>query len=485
MPSSAAIYCRISSDPRGLKAGVERQEKECRELAEAKGWKVAQVFVDNDVSASKRKKRRPAYEEMLQAIRQKRVDAVVTWAQDRLVRQPAQLEEFFTVCEEAGLTQMATVTGTIDLGTRTGKLIARNLGAAAAYEIENLRDRLQSQRQEKFDKGIPHISGLRPFGFEEDRISVRWAEAELIRDAADKILRGVPIKAVCKAWNEAGHRTPTGREWYGTGLRKLLQSPRMMGLMQHRGETRPAPWPAILDEQTYTDLQVLFSDPSRRKNGGQVHRYLLTRFVLCGREDCGERLISRPSGKKGTSYRRNYICDGTTDHPGCGRLSVAADPLEEYVAQALNRHVLESEQSPSAGDGAGELANEEAIRLALAEDEDLLRGFARDVATRMITRDEYLVIREVVDKRIKGYKEELARVTQQRTQTVSWAEMRERAKPDIPFVEWTREPENFAYMRNALAEYVEKIYIFPGNASRGGRGGNTFNPERVKIVWRA
>jgi site-specific DNA recombinase len=47
----AAVYVRISSDPSGLRAGVERQERDCRELAERRGWTVAQVYCDNDVSA--------------------------------------------------------------------------------------------------------------------------------------------------------------------------------------------------------------------------------------------------------------------------------------------------------------------------------------------------------------------------------------------------------------------------------------------------
>ncbi|MCA1701972.1 MAG: recombinase family protein [Actinobacteria bacterium] len=50
MPSKSAIYVRISSDPRGLRAGIERQEEDCRALAASKGWGISEVYVDNDVS---------------------------------------------------------------------------------------------------------------------------------------------------------------------------------------------------------------------------------------------------------------------------------------------------------------------------------------------------------------------------------------------------------------------------------------------------
>ena len=47
----AAIYVRISSDPQGLRAGVQRQEEDARKLCEAAGWEVAEVYADNDTSA--------------------------------------------------------------------------------------------------------------------------------------------------------------------------------------------------------------------------------------------------------------------------------------------------------------------------------------------------------------------------------------------------------------------------------------------------
>ena len=50
-PIQAAIYVRMSEDREGERRGVERQETDCRALAEELGWEVVQVFVDNDISA--------------------------------------------------------------------------------------------------------------------------------------------------------------------------------------------------------------------------------------------------------------------------------------------------------------------------------------------------------------------------------------------------------------------------------------------------
>jgi hypothetical protein len=44
----AGTYTRISSDPSGQRAGVERQRIDCEALCVARGWPVGEVFEDND-----------------------------------------------------------------------------------------------------------------------------------------------------------------------------------------------------------------------------------------------------------------------------------------------------------------------------------------------------------------------------------------------------------------------------------------------------
>src|SRR3712207_1838478 len=63
-PTRSAIYVRISDDREGKGLGVERQEQDCRALAERLGWTLhpdRPVYADNDIGASaKSRKARPA-----------------------------------------------------------------------------------------------------------------------------------------------------------------------------------------------------------------------------------------------------------------------------------------------------------------------------------------------------------------------------------------------------------------------------------------
>src|SRR5690348_8297909 len=81
----AVVYSRLSVDRNGDQLGVERQEADCRTLAESRGWSVVDTFCDNDRSAAGHKPR-PAFLALVAAITEGKVDAVVAWSLDRLVR---------------------------------------------------------------------------------------------------------------------------------------------------------------------------------------------------------------------------------------------------------------------------------------------------------------------------------------------------------------------------------------------------------------
>src|SRR4051794_12379176 len=107
MPATSAprcaIYARISRDKTGAGLSVDRQVKDCRELAEQHGWALIEPpFTDNDLSAYSGKPR-PAYRRLLAAIERGEVDRVLCWHTDRLHRNPAELEQWITVCEPRGV----------------------------------------------------------------------------------------------------------------------------------------------------------------------------------------------------------------------------------------------------------------------------------------------------------------------------------------------------------------------------------------------
>src|SRR4051812_20565846 len=89
-PLRAALYLRQSLDKEGLELAIERQETECRRLADARGYTVTEVIKDNNRSASEGD--RPGYQRLLDLIHSHGIDVVIVLRLDRLLRQPIELE---------------------------------------------------------------------------------------------------------------------------------------------------------------------------------------------------------------------------------------------------------------------------------------------------------------------------------------------------------------------------------------------------------
>src|SRR4051812_7844697 len=128
-----ALYTRLSSDQLGNQTSTHRQEASCRSFADARGWAVAEVFEDVDVSAYRPGVRRPSYDGLIERIGRDGCDGVLVWKLDRLVRQPAEFERFWSECDRSGVF-LASVTEPIDTSTEMGLAIVRILVTFAGLE---------------------------------------------------------------------------------------------------------------------------------------------------------------------------------------------------------------------------------------------------------------------------------------------------------------------------------------------------------------
>lgn len=304
MAAAVGIYVRISKDREGAGLGVERQESECRELARRKRWKVVEVYSDNDISAYSGKPR-PGYWRMLEDIKAGRITTVVAWHTDRLHRSPAELEEYITVCEPRDVPTHTVKIGNLDLSTPAGRMVARQLGAVARYEVEHMIERQQSAKAQKAAAG-QWKGGRRPYGYEADGVTVREAEADVIRELADGLLAGRSLRSMTADLNRRGLTTSTGARWRDDVVRSVLKRPRNAGLMEHQGrvlEGVRAEWPQILPEDTWRAVVGVLADPDRRTSPGTVPSWRLSGIAACG--VCGAGVHATRVGKAGavTAYR--------------------------------------------------------------------------------------------------------------------------------------------------------------------------------------
>ncbi|MFD1210964.1 recombinase family protein [Arthrobacter sp. GCM10027362] len=333
---ACGIYARISSDD-GTALGVARQIEDCTSEAAKRGWPIAEVFTDNDVSATKAK-RRPEYERLLQAIEHRSVDAVIVWDVDRLTRTPAELERFIDMADRHHLA-LASIGGEVDLSTPQGRLTARIKGSVARHEVEQMSRRLKRKFQENAKEGISH--GIAPFGYRRQRILddhgretgfrdvVAPAEADALREVYRRAIAGESLRFLAKYLNDSGFTTIRGNKFQGNVVGAMLRRPRYAGHRTHRGQIiGRGDWEPIVSQDTYDQALAILSAPGRRHSRGIEPKYLLSGIALCGR--CGTAMrpnVHKP--KNGKHRQPAYIC------PGCSKLTRKIEPVDAVVEAVI------------------------------------------------------------------------------------------------------------------------------------------------------
>jgi site-specific DNA recombinase len=474
----AAIYVRISSDPSGTGLGVTRQEEDCRALCTRRGWQVAGIYSDNDVSAYSGK-RRPEWERLNADVIAGHVDAIACWHVDRLTRAPRELEDVIDLADRHQV-ELATCAGEIDLSTPTGRLVARMLGAAARHESEHKAERQRRQARQSAEQGNAH-AGQRGYGYTLDRSQIIDAEADVIRDCARRALAGENVKSLAVDLNARGITTVAGKAWTRQGLRLVLVSARISGRREYRptdsypagrrpmiGEiTATGCWPAIITPEDSDRLRaLLYKGPGQPQM--RSARYLLSSVFRCGL--CGSKLVGRAiSGKP------RYQCVKDPGRPGCGKIFVMASLAEQeardQILTALNdspdlMHALLARHMTGSTGPDGTDPGAELRRIDERRDE-----LAADWARGDISRRDWATARRVLDTEADRLTSRLARSTQARALSHFAA-----LNGDM-WQRWEHPSMTRAARRALIQACVTAIDVQPANAAR------RWDPERIQPVW--
>lgn len=458
---SAAIYCRISKDRAGAGLGVDRQEHECRQLAERLGWTVTVVHTDNDLSAYSGKPR-PGYRALLDDLRTGRVDAVLAWHNDRLHRSTAELEEYIEVSGKAPTHFVKA--GPLDLSTASGRMTARITGAVARHEVEHMIERQKAAKMQAAQAG-KFRGGPRPFGYERDGITVRPDEAACVLDATRRVLRSESLGSIARDWNKRGITSSTGTRWRPVAVRDMLIRPRNAGIIEHAGElVAKAQWPAIVPEEEWQAVRELLTAPGRRTPRSNEERWLGSGIFRCGVCTDGTTVRSAVFGT-GRRSRATYRCKAGAH---CCRV---AEPVDEMVTKVVLRRLNQPDArlllSARPGvDIAALSAESEALRLRLSE---LAAMFADGAVTRVQLAEGTGRIRE-----------RLGEIAAQMAAAAAGSPLAGFADSDDVQAAWEAATVS---QRKAVIDTLMTVTLLP--APRGRRpGGGYFDPDSVRIEWR-
>ena len=450
MGTRAAIYLRQSLDANGDHLAVQRQREDCLALAEARGWEVVGEYVDNSISASDARKQRPQYDTMVSDYRAGDFDALICWDLDRLTRQPRQLEDWIDAATDRGLL-LVTANGEADLSTDGGRMYARIKAAVARGEIERKGARQRRAARQRAEAGRPP-KGARLTGYTVDGEIIE-AEAEVIRQLFAMFAAGDSLKSLATMMQDSGVSTRFGGRWNPSTVRTILTNPRYAGRVVYQGATidAEATWQPIVDRDLFEVVQSRLADPRRKMNRvGTDRKYLGAGIYRC---ECGLPVRSF------SGYR--YRCkDGCCARSGKVVDDFVTGVIEARLSQPDVRDLLAAQHD---GPSPALLADAQRIRNrldAIGADYDagLIDGHRYRVATEKVTAELAQVERRIAEASGTSAAAGVLTAPDPAEAFRSASLMRRRAVVD------------------ALVEVT---------LSKAPRGSRTFDPDTVRIAWRA
>lgn len=345
------IWIRVSTEDQAKGDSPEHHEHRARAYAEARDWRVREVYHLEAVSG-KSVMDHPEAERMMGHVRSGHITGLIFSKLARLGRNTRELLHFadFFREHEAALVSLQEA---FDTSTAAGRLFYTFVAAMAEWERAEISERTAASVPIRAKLGKP-IGGVPPFGY-------RWEGRQLIPDPQEAPIRKLMYelflehrrkKTVAETLNARGFRTRKGAPFTDTTVHRLLLDPTAKGVRRANytraaGNGRVVKKPEaewvltavepIVSEELWTEVNAILAEQHRvvEKRPPKRAVHLFAGVLFC---TCGEKMYKR-------SARTTYICEACRTKIAEGDLEavfheqlrgflVSPDEIAGYLAQA-------------------------------------------------------------------------------------------------------------------------------------------------------
>ena len=302
----AGIYKRVSTlDQKREGFSLGEQEEKLKEFCKFKGYEIYKVYADEGISAKNDK--RPAYQEMMRDVKDKKINVIVAFKLDRLTRSVYDIEKLmkFVNDNDCDIDCMADESNTT---TSNGRMVMRIMTSVSQNEIEKCSERTTFGMVGAIKAG--HIPNKCPLGFK--RNNKKLVPDPLTKDIVirvfDLYLEGKSYQTIANIYNEEKVLGKTN--WRDSTINHIITNELYKGDYLHGKRTKKPTYyenvvEPIVSKQKWEDCQY-----QKQRNARHYERtatYLFTNKLKCSK--CGKFLGGCATTKKNGTKYYYYKCE--------------------------------------------------------------------------------------------------------------------------------------------------------------------------------
>ena len=223
----AGVYIRVSTEDQAREGfSLGEQEEKLLQLCNFKELEVYKVYKDAGISA-KDMEHRPQFQEMLQDMKEGKINYIVAYKLDRITRSVRDLEELISVLEQYNCFLLCD-RDDVNTSTANGRFFVRMLTVLSQLEIEIVSERTKFGLNGAIKSG--HIPGQRPFGYksaEDKRMVIDNSTRPYVEKIFDMYLEGKSFQQIANYFKE--NNIYPKKNWKDTTIQKIIDNKIYMG----------------------------------------------------------------------------------------------------------------------------------------------------------------------------------------------------------------------------------------------------------------
>ena len=294
----AGIYIRVSTEDQAREGfSLPEQEARLREFCAFKRYDVYKVYKDAGISAKNDK--RPAYQQMIQDVKDKNINVIVAFKLDRLTRSVFDIEKLMKIVNEyeCDIDCLADESNTT---TSNGRMVMRIMTSVSQNEIEKCSERTKVGLAGAIKQG--HIPAQTPLGYK--RVNKKLVPDPLTKDIIvrvyDLYLQGKSHQAIANIYTK---ENVLGKKWRDSSIQKILCNEIYKGNYVHGKRTKhPTRYEHVIEplvsEQRWEACQ--YQKLRNARHYERTSTYLFTNKIKC--PNCGNYFGGKASVKNGKKY---------------------------------------------------------------------------------------------------------------------------------------------------------------------------------------
>ncbi len=221
-PKIAGIYIRVSTEDQAREGfSLGEQEEKLRQLCMYKEFKIYKIYQDAGISA-KDMEHRPGFIQMMEDMKQGKINYIVAYKLDRVTRSIRDLEQLIAELEHYDC-YLVCDRDDVNTSTANGRFFIRMLTVLSQLEIEVVSERTKFGMSGAYKAG--HLPGLCPLGYYRDKdkkLRIDDSTKDVVKRIFSMYLEGKSYYQIACILDQEGVLYPERKKWIESTVRNIL-----------------------------------------------------------------------------------------------------------------------------------------------------------------------------------------------------------------------------------------------------------------------